>query len=168
MRSTLDVRAVGGGAPRGIRIPATALKGRRPRPLDDGGSQLHREHRIVPATYSRTTVTNHDGYAPPVRRPSPRSGRGMRRLVPVLTVAFVVPVLVGCGGDGGGSTKAFCDSVRELRKLGREPGSTESADPQQLEATIAGLRDLERSAPSDLKGDIATIRDTLETIASVG
>src|SRR4029078_13643220 len=27
-----------GGAPRGVRIPVTALKGRRPRPLDDGGS----------------------------------------------------------------------------------------------------------------------------------
>ncbi|HEY3095910.1 MAG TPA: hypothetical protein VGK05_03650 [Acidimicrobiia bacterium] len=77
-------------------------------------------------------------------------------------------LLVACGGNGGGSTKAFCDSVRELRKLGRDPGSTEPADPQLLETTIAGLRDLERSAPSDLKGDVETIRDTLETIASLG
>jgi hypothetical protein len=29
------------GAPRGIRIPVTALKGRRPRPLDDGGRGRH-------------------------------------------------------------------------------------------------------------------------------
>src|SRR5437588_11688878 len=49
MIPTLDVRAAGACAPRGIRIPATALKGRRPRPLDDGGSDLHREHRIVAA-----------------------------------------------------------------------------------------------------------------------
>jgi hypothetical protein len=49
MLRTLDVRAAGACAPRGIRIPATALKGRRPRPLDDGGSDLHREHRIVAA-----------------------------------------------------------------------------------------------------------------------
>src|SRR5437763_1436362 len=49
MLPTLDVRAAGACAPRGIRIPATALKGRRPRPLDDGGSDLHREHRIVAA-----------------------------------------------------------------------------------------------------------------------
>lgn len=91
----------------------------------------------------------------------------MRRPVPVLTVALVVAVLIACGGDGG-STKAFCDGVRELRKLGRDPGSTEPADPQVLEPTIAGLRDLERSAPSDLKDDIETIRGTLETIASLG
>jgi hypothetical protein len=80
----------------------------------------------------------------------------------------MVAVLVACGGDGGGSTKAFCDSVGELRKLGREPGSTEPADPQLLETTIAGLHDLQRSAPSDLKGDVETIRETLETIASLG
>jgi hypothetical protein len=92
----------------------------------------------------------------------------VRRLVPFLTVAIIVAVLVACGGDGGGSTKAFCDSVRELRKLGREPGSTELADPQLLETTIAGLRDLQRSAPSELKGDVETIRETLETIASLG
>jgi hypothetical protein len=49
MFPTLDVRAAGACAPRGIRIPATALKGRRPRPLDDGGSDLHREHCIVAA-----------------------------------------------------------------------------------------------------------------------
>src|SRR5205823_7656888 len=49
MVPTLDVRAAGACAPRGIRIPATALKGRRPRPLDDGGSDLHREHCIVAA-----------------------------------------------------------------------------------------------------------------------
>jgi hypothetical protein len=92
----------------------------------------------------------------------------VRRLVPFRVVAFIVVLLVACGGNDGGSTKAFCDSVRELRKLGRDPGSTEPADPQLLETTIAGLRDLERSAPSDLKGDVETIRDTLETIASLG
>ncbi len=92
----------------------------------------------------------------------------MRRLVPFLTVAVTVAVPVACGGNGGGSTKTFCDSVSELRKLGREPGSTEPADPQLLETTIAGLRDLERSAPSYLKGDVETIRETLETIASLG
>ncbi len=92
----------------------------------------------------------------------------MRRLMPVHAVALMIAIFFACGGDGAGSTKAFCDSVRELRKLGREPGSTEPADPQLLEATIAGLRNLERSAPSDVKGDIETIRDTLETIASLG
>jgi hypothetical protein len=52
---------VGGGAPRGIRIPATALKGRRPRPLDDGGSAppraLHRSSRTrekVPSLVRRS------------------------------------------------------------------------------------------------------------------
>src|SRR5438552_12181168 len=104
MLPTLDVRAAGACAPRGIRIPATALKGRRPRPLDDGGSQLHREHRIVAAAYSRTSRDHRRRYAPPIRRPSPRSCRGMRRLIPVLAVALVVAILFGCGGDGGGST----------------------------------------------------------------
>src|SRR5256885_9457633 len=54
MIPTLDVRAAGACAPRGIRIPATALKGRRPRPLDDGGSDLHREHCIVAAAIRRS------------------------------------------------------------------------------------------------------------------
>jgi hypothetical protein len=55
-----------------------------------------------------------------------------------------------------------------LRALGRDPGSVEPAAPQQLEATIAGLRELERSAPSDVKNDIVTIRETLEIIAAIG
>src|SRR3954453_13179517 len=35
------------GAPRGVRIPVTALKGRRPRPLDDGGSPHLRERMVA-------------------------------------------------------------------------------------------------------------------------
>jgi hypothetical protein len=92
----------------------------------------------------------------------------MRRLVPVVAVALIVAGFVACGGQDGGSTKAFCADVRDLRELGREPGSVETADPQVLNATIAGLRDLEESAPSDVKGDVATIRKTLETIAALG
>jgi hypothetical protein len=89
----------------------------------------------------------------------------LRRLVPVLTLLFAV--LVACSGSGD-STDAFCDEVKELRKLGRDPASTEPADPALLESTIAGLRDLERSAPADLRGDVAMIRETLETIADLG
>lgn len=92
----------------------------------------------------------------------------MRRLVSVIAVPVAVAGVVACGGDGGGTTKAFCADVKELRELGREPGSIQPADPQVLEATIAGLRQLERSAPSRVKGDIATIRETLETIAAIG
>src|SRR5262249_10893749 len=125
MSDALDVRAVGGGAPRGIRIPATAFKARRPRPLDDAGSQLHRELRFVAAANSRAVFTNPFGSAPAIRWPLPRSGRGMRRLVSFFPVALVIAVLVACGGNGSGTTTAFCDSVEELRKLGREPGSTE-------------------------------------------
>ena len=89
----------------------------------------------------------------------------MRRLVPVLTL--LLAVLAACGGNGD-STKAFCNEVKELRKLGRDPGSTEPADPAVLRSTIAGLRDLERSAPSGVKGDVAMIRETLATIADLG
>ncbi len=90
----------------------------------------------------------------------------MRRLVSVAVLAVVV--VAACGGsDGGGNTKAFCGVVRELRRLGRDPGSAEAGNPQVLEQTVAALRDLERTAPSDLKGDIVTIRDTLDTIASL-
>ena len=92
----------------------------------------------------------------------------MRRLVPELAVALFVAGSVACGGDRSGNTKAFCAEVRELRALGRDPGSVESGDPQQLDATITGLRELERSAPSDLQDDIVTIRETLETIAAFG
>ena len=63
MNPTLDVRAAGACAPRGIRIPATALKGRRPRPLDDGGSDLHREHRIVAAAISHVVRLDGEGHA---------------------------------------------------------------------------------------------------------
>jgi hypothetical protein len=89
----------------------------------------------------------------------------LRRLVPVLTLSFAV--LVACSGSGE-STKAFCSEVKELRKLGRDPASTEPAEPALLRSTIAGLRDLERSAPSDVKSDVAMIRETLETIADLG
>lgn len=92
----------------------------------------------------------------------------MRRPISVIAGALLVAAAVACGGDGSGNTKAFCADVRKLRALGREPGSVEPADPQQLDATIAGLRELERSAPSDVKGDISLIRETLETIAAVG
>jgi hypothetical protein len=92
----------------------------------------------------------------------------MRRLVPELVAALLVAGAVACGGDGGGNTKAFCGEVRELRALGRDPGSVEPAAPQQLEATIAGLRELARPAPSDVKDDIITIRETLEIIAAIG
>jgi hypothetical protein len=95
----------------------------------------------------------------------------MRRQFPVIAGALLVAVAVACGGAGGADAenrKAFCADVRQLRTLGREPGSVEPADPQQLAATIAGLRDLERSAPSDVKGDITLIRETLETIAALG
>jgi hypothetical protein len=93
----------------------------------------------------------------------------MRRLVPVLVLlSLVVATFAACGGDGGGNPKAFCNGVKELRKLGRDPGSAEPGDPKLLQATIDGLRNLERSAPSDLRGDIATVRETLETIASIG
>jgi hypothetical protein len=89
----------------------------------------------------------------------------LRRLVPVLTLAFAA--IVACGGSGE-STKAFCNEVKELRRLGRDPASTEPADPAVLRPTIAGLTKLERSAPSDVKGDVAMIRETLETIADLG
>jgi hypothetical protein len=98
-------------------------------------------------------------------RPSPRSGRELRRLVPVLTLSLAV--LFACSG-GSESTKAFCNQVKELRKLGRDPTSTEPADPAVLRSTITGLRDLERAAPSDVKRDVAMIRETLETIADLG
>jgi hypothetical protein len=89
----------------------------------------------------------------------------LRRLVPVLTL--LLTVLVACGGSGDG-TDAFCDEVKELRKVGRDPASTEPADPALLRSTIAGLRELERSAPADLKGDVTMIREMLETIADLG
>jgi hypothetical protein len=89
----------------------------------------------------------------------------LRRLVPVLTLSLAV--FVACSGNGD-STKAFCNEVKELRKLGRDPVSTEPADPAVLRSTISGLRGLERSAPPDVKGDVAMIRETLETIADLG
>jgi hypothetical protein len=89
----------------------------------------------------------------------------LRRLVPVLTLFLAV--FLACSGSGD-STKVFCDQVKELRKLGRDPSSTEPADPALLRSTIAGLRDLERAAPSDVEGDVAMIRETLETIADLG
>jgi hypothetical protein len=87
----------------------------------------------------------------------------------VVAGALLVAGAVACGGDEGGvNRKAFCANVRELRTLGRKLGSVEPADPQQLQATIAGLRELRRSAASDVKGDITLIRETLETIAAIG
>jgi hypothetical protein len=93
----------------------------------------------------------------------------MRRAIPVIAGALLVAGAVACGGDsGGGNTKAFCADVRQLRALGREPGSVEAAEPHQLAATIAGLRDVQRSVPSALEDDITLIRETLETIAALG
>jgi hypothetical protein len=89
----------------------------------------------------------------------------LRRLVPVVTLWLAV--IVACSGNGDG-TSAFCDEVRELRKLGRDPTSTEPADPALLRSTIARLRGLERSSPADLEADVARIRQTLETIADLG
>ena len=44
---------VQGGAPTGIRTPVVAVKGPRPRPLDDGGLVLERANSIIPSIVSQ-------------------------------------------------------------------------------------------------------------------
>jgi hypothetical protein len=92
----------------------------------------------------------------------------MRRPIPLIAGVLLAAGAVACDGDSGASTKDFCADVRELRRLGREPGSVEPVNPQQLGATITGLRQLERSAPADIEDDVKLIRETLQTIAELG
>src|SRR5439155_27201549 len=108
MIPTLDVRAAGACAPRGIRIPATALKGRRPRPLDDGGSDLHREHCIVAAAI-RTSPGEYGA-----ERLAGRGGRCTRSgpwsqgaLVSAMTLATYQVAAAGSTGKATQSS-SFC------------------------------------------------------------
>ncbi len=102
---------------------------------------------------------------PPVRRPLGKEQPRMRQIVPLLVLSCAV---VACSGGGGsGSASAFCDTVKQLRHEGLDLTSLPPTDPKLVTRTIAGLRDLEGSAPSGIKGDVATIRDTVDTIVSV-
>src|SRR5947208_4856138 len=115
MLPTLDVRAAGACAPRGIRIPATALKGRRPRPLDDGGSDLHREHCIVAAAI-RTPSGEYGA------KRLDRQGREMHPIRTVVAGALVSAMTLGtyqvaAAGSTGKATQtsSFCATAKSLQ-----------------------------------------------------
>ena len=69
-----------GSAPRGIRIPAVALKGRCPRPLDDGGTlalRRSRAHAAAAPLTARVMLTQQP--RPAIRRETRCTGPSARR-----------------------------------------------------------------------------------------
>jgi len=86
------------------------------------------------------------------------------RLATVL-LAAVLAAFVGaaCSGDGGGSTKAFCDSVRAgenpLGVFDRYDRTNVATARDQLQRGVDRLKELQRAAPSEIRNDLGVLID---------
>ena len=91
----------------------------------------------------------------------------MRAAIVLLATVLVAVASVGCSssGSGGGSTKAFCESVRNgdnpLDVFDRYDPTNVATARDQLQRGVDRMKELEAAAPSD-------IRDDLQVLADVG
>lgn len=94
----------------------------------------------------------------------------MRQFHRVLLLPIVgLAIASGCDGDsdggGSGSKQAFCEKFAELQDQGEDLEDLEYAEEdgdEAVERAIDNLRELEDSAPPELAGDLAEVREYLE------
>jgi len=82
-------------------------------------------------------------------------------VVTVAAIALVAGIVAFASRDDGGSTAAFCASVRS----GENPLDTfdrydpSNADTAQLKRGVERLQQLERAAPTQIRGDLKVLVD---------
>ena len=93
----------------------------------------------------------------------------MQRKTLILPVLGLVAALglAACGsGSSGGSEKAFCAKVQNYVDQGESILPTGVSDTEGYDQVIAGLRDLEQSAPKAIKPDITVFLQAAEKFQS--
>jgi hypothetical protein len=77
------------------------------------------------------------------------------RLVPVLACTLVV--LIGaCSGSSGGSVKEFCGEIKKFQ----------AEDSGESDKEVVAMFDkLASKSPSEVKGSVKTMRDSLDDVA---
>lgn len=87
-------------------------------------------------------------------------------IVTVAAIALVVGIAVFWSREEGGSTNAFCTSVRSgenpLDAFNRYDPS--NADTAQLTRGVDRLRQLQRAAPDQIKSDMAVLVDVAQQL----
>ena len=152
------------GAPRGVRIPVTALKGRRPRPLDDGGSSP-RERANGSSRRAQPDRSCSEGAVPFTTVNSMR--------VRTITIVFLVVFAGSCGsGDsfGRGSPGVVCPLLARLAASADLLGDVPAEDPESFQSTFDGavleymtiVYDLLDVAPDELVDDLESVRAAVE------
>jgi hypothetical protein len=145
--------------PRGVRIPVTAVKGRRPRPLDDGGSSPPEGYRVAVGRYGLPVQKR----AAPVRR--------TRIAGLVVTALGLVLVLAACGKASGSakstkaSTPSACTYVAKLDTIAATVANADVHQPEEFKKTldtavhdyVANVRELRAVAPADLRGGLERV-----------
>jgi len=81
----------------------------------------------------------------------------------VLPAVLLVALVGGACSSGGGSTKAFCDSVRAgenpLDVFDRYDPTNVATARDQLQRGVDRMKELERAAPSEIRGDLGVLVD---------
>jgi hypothetical protein len=85
------------------------------------------------------------------------------RLASVLLGTLLVALFGGSCSSGGGSAKAFCDSVRAgenpLDVFDRYDPTNVATARDQLQRGVDRMKELERAAPSDIHDDLGVLVD---------
>ena len=87
-------------------------------------------------------------------------------VVAVAAIALVAGIVVFASRDDRGSTAAFCNSVRS----GENPLDTfdrydpSNADTAQLKRGVERLQQLERAAPTQIRGDLTALVDVAKQL----
>lgn len=81
-----------------------------------------------------------------------RFKRGIGAALVIGTLSFAG---VACS-SGGGSSSAFCDAAKKA--------DASDVDPSDGKAFADLMEDLEKNAPSDIKGDVSTLADALKSM----
>jgi len=86
------------------------------------------------------------------------------RVVSVL-FAFALAAFAGtaCSGGGGGSTKAFCETIHSgdnpLDVFDRYDPTNVTTASEQLQRGVDRMQELERAAPSEIRSDLGVLVD---------
>jgi len=82
-----------------------------------------------------------------------------------MAFAFALAAFAGsaCSGGGSGSTKAFCEAIHSgdnpLDVFDRYDPTNVATASEQLQRGVERMQELERAAPSEIRGDLGVLVD---------